>query len=470
MDTLDALAVRPEALGSAAFRRDHSVRLAYVAGSMYKGVASEEMVLRMGRSRLLAFFGTGGLPPRRVEAAVEQFARRLGPDLPYGANLLAVVDRPRAEDEMVEILLRHRVPRIEAASFVTVSKGLARYRASGLRRARDGGVAVAHRVLAKVSRPDVAVAFLQPAPPDLLAALREERRITAEEAELARMVPVADDVCAEADSGGHTDQRPLVTLLPELCRLRDRTGQDFPPTAAVRVGVAGGLGSPEAIAAAFVLGADFVLTGSVNQCTVEAGTSDTAKDLLQQAEAHDTAIVPAGDMFEIGAKTQVLKRGLFFPARAVKLHELYRRHDSLDDLDPQTAEQLQRRVFRRSFAEVWAETREHYRRTAPEQVERADREPKHKMALVFRWYFVHSTRLALSGSPDQRVDYQIACGPAMGALNGLLRGTPREDWRRRHVDDLADLLMAGAAEVLDRRVRTLLNGTAAQPPAGAAAL
>ena len=43
-------------------------------------------------------------------------------------------------------------------------------------------------------------------------------------------------------------------------------------TKAIRVGAAGGIGTPEAAAAAFVLGADFILTGSINQCTVEAGT------------------------------------------------------------------------------------------------------------------------------------------------------------------------------------------------------
>ena len=46
--------------------------------------------------------------------------------------------------------------------------------------------------------------------------------LTAEQARLAGRIPVAQDLTAEADSGGHTDNRPLVTLLPTMLALRDR--------------------------------------------------------------------------------------------------------------------------------------------------------------------------------------------------------------------------------------------------------
>lgn len=444
----------PESLGSAEFRADHGVRYAYVAGSMYKAVASEDMVLRMGRAGLLSYFGAGGLRADRVVAAVERFQRELG-DGPYGVNLLASMENPAKEAEQVEVFLRHGVRRVEAASFIRPTESLVRYRLTGLRRAPDGSVHVPHKVMAKVSRPEVIDTFLAPAPRQLVDCLLADGRITAEEAELARQVPMADDLCAEADSGGHTDQRSLVILLPDTLRQRDRAARDFAPAGRVRVGVAGGLGVPDAVAGAFVMGADFVLTGSINQCTVECGTSERVKDMLQQAAVQDMAIVPAGDMLETGTRAQVLRRGLFYPARANKLYELYRRHDSLDDLDPRDADQLQRRYFRRSFEEVWAETRAYYERTNPASLEKAERDPKHKMLLVFKAYFVQSIRLAMSGSAEQQVDYQVNCGPAMGALNSLLRDTPYEDWRSRHVDHLAELLMGGAARVLSERLHSM---------------
>ena len=39
---------------------------------------------------------------------------------------------------------------------------------------------------------------------------------------MARKIPIAQDVTAEADSGGHTDHRPAIALLPSLIALRAR--------------------------------------------------------------------------------------------------------------------------------------------------------------------------------------------------------------------------------------------------------
>src|SRR5690606_1164007 len=130
-------------------------------------------------------------------------------------------------------------------------------------------------------------------------------------------------------------------LLPAITRLRDSMVKQHGYRRRIRVGAAGGIGTPPAAAAAFVLGADFILTGSVNQCTVESGTSEAAKDLLQQAELQDMAYAPAGDMFELGARVQVLRKGLLFPARANRLYELYRQYDSLDELDVSTRKQIE---------------------------------------------------------------------------------------------------------------------------------
>lgn len=56
------LASAAEKLGSARFRREYGLRYAYLAGSMYKGISSADLVVRMGRSGLMGFFGAGGCP------------------------------------------------------------------------------------------------------------------------------------------------------------------------------------------------------------------------------------------------------------------------------------------------------------------------------------------------------------------------------------------------------------------------
>jgi trans-AT polyketide synthase, acyltransferase and oxidoreductase domains len=76
----------------------------------------------------------------------------------------------------------------------------------------------------------------------------QEGQITAEEAALAPRVPVASDLCVTGDAGGATDMGTLGALLPSLLRLKAEAARAFAPASAVRVGAAGGIGTPEAVA------------------------------------------------------------------------------------------------------------------------------------------------------------------------------------------------------------------------------
>ncbi|MDT0269592.1 ACP S-malonyltransferase [Streptomyces sp. DSM 44915] len=442
-------------LGSVSFKRDYGLRYACVAGGMYRGIASAELVAAVARGGMLGFLGTAGQAPERVEADLRHLRGQLTAGEPFGVNLVSDRARPEREEALVDICLRHDVRVVEASSFIAMTPALVRYRLAGLTRAADGQVVARNRVIAKVSRPEIARAFLSPAPARLVAQLLEQGRITAAEAELAGELPVADDLCLEADSGGHTDQGVALTLLPAIRRLRDDLVAEHGYRRPIRLGAAGGIGTPDAAAACFLMGADFVTTGSINQCTVEAGTSDLVKDLLQDINIQDTDYAPSGDGFEVGGRVQVLKRGVLFPARANKLYELYKRYDALEQLDATAARQLQTRYFRKSFDEVYADVRAHH---PAAEIEKAEQDPKHKMALVFKWYFANSTRQALSGDDDGRVDFQVHCGPALGAFNQWVKGTEWEDWRRRHVAEINGRLLDEAAAVLGRRLAAV--GTA----------
>lgn len=439
-------------LGDASFRREYNVKYAYAAGAMYRGIASKEMVVRLGKAGLIGFFGAGGLKMPQIAEAIEYIQRELSNGEPYGMNLVHHPVHAHIEESTIDLFLRYGVRAIEASAFMGITPALVRYRAAGLRGAADGTVAVQNRILAKVSRPEVAEAFLSPAPERIVEKMVQEGAITRAQADLLRQVPMADDLTVEADSGGHTDHGVAYVLMPAMLKLREEMQRKHGYQKRVRVGAAGGIGTPEAAAAALLLGADYLVTGSINQCTVEAGTSDAVKDLLARMNVQDTEYAPAGDMFEMGAKVQVLRKGLFFPSRANKLYELYRQHNSIDEIDEKTKAQLQERYFHRSFAEVYEEVKAHY---PAREIEMAEQNPKHKMALIFRWYFAYSTRLAMSGNPDHKVDYQVHCGPALGAFNQWVKGTPLEDWRNRHTDLLAEKLMTGTAELLEQRFRAL---------------
>ncbi|MEV7775547.1 PfaD family polyunsaturated fatty acid/polyketide biosynthesis protein [Kitasatospora sp. NPDC086791] len=436
-------------LGDERFRRDLGIDYAYASGSMYRGVASKELVVAMGRAGYLGFLGAAGMPVERVVDDIAHIRKELAPHRPFGVNLLGSLADPERERAMVELLLTEDVRIIEASAFVKVTPALVRYQLSGLRRGHDGGVVRGTRILAKVSRPEVAREFMRPAPEPIVARLLAEGLVTAEQAELARRIPVAQELTVEADSGGHTDRGVASVLLPSMQALRRDLTREHGYAEGIRLGLAGGLGTPRAVAAAFALGADYVMTGSVNQCTVEAAISDRVKDRLQEIDVQDTDYCPAGDMFEIGALVQVLKKGVLFPARANKLSALYRTHESWEEIPPGTRRQIQDTFFKRSAEDVWRETKEYLERTGQtDEVERAGRSPKRRMALMFRWYYGYSSRLTFQDPDRDPANLQVHTGPALGAFNQWVKGTPLEDWRNRHVDRIADDLMRGAADIL----------------------
>jgi trans-AT polyketide synthase, acyltransferase and oxidoreductase domains len=446
--------ISPWSLGSSEFKKDYQLKYAYLTGGMYRGVASQEMVVKMGKIGMMGFFGAGGLAISEIEKALQYIQKELSAGQAYGMNLVANLTDPEMEEKTVDLYLRSGVKHLEAAAFLSITPALVKYRAKGLTRDQSGKVIASNKMIAKISRPEVAEAFLSPAPERIVAKLLAENKITPEAAGLLKEIPMADDLCAEADSGGHTDGGVAYALMPAMLKLRDEMMARYQYPKKIRVGAAGGIGTPEAAAAAFILGADFILTGSINQCTVEANTSAAVKDLLQQMNVQDTEYAPAGDMFELGAKVQVLKKGLFFPARGNKLFDLYRQYNSLDEIDAKTRSQIQEKYFRRSFEQVYEDVKAFY---PASEIEKAERNPKHKMALIFRWYFGYSTRLAMSGDEEGRVDYQVHCGPALGAFNQWVKGTALENWKQRHVDEIALKLMNETAELLNHRYQSLAN-------------
>ena len=56
-----------------------------------------------------------------------------------------------------------------------------------------------------------------------------------------------------------------------MIALRDQMQQRFNYATRLRVGAAGGIATPASAAAAFAMGAAYILTGTINQACVEAG-------------------------------------------------------------------------------------------------------------------------------------------------------------------------------------------------------
>ena len=132
---------------------------------------------------------------------------------------------------------------------------------------------------------------------------------------------------------------------------------------------------------------------------------------------------------------------------ARKLYELFRAHQSLEELPERERVMLERDILRTSVEDAWQQTRAFFAERDPQQVERGDTDPHHRMALVFRSYLGESSRWSIAGVRDRRPDYQIWCGPAMGAFNAWVKGSFLEPAEHRTAVQIARNLLEGAATI-----------------------
>ena len=441
-DDVHVPSLLPEQLGDQGFCRELSIRYPYLGGSMAKGISSVAMVEELGRAGMLGFFGAAGLPFTAVESAADHLMAGTNP---CGFNLIHSPHEPDLEKSLAELYIRKGVRLVEASAFLALTLPLVRYRIHGIHRALDGTVIAPNRIIAKVSREELAEKFFSPPPEKFVRQLLDVGAISAEQAELATLIPMAQEITAEADSGGHTDNRPAMALFPTIASLAVRMQQKFGYQTKLRVGLAGGIATPAAAAAAFAMGAAYIMTGSVNQACVESGTSDAVRRMLADTRQADVTMAPAADMFEMGVNVQVLKRGTMFPMRAAKLYDLYRDHNGLDNIPAVDRDKLEKTFFKATFDEIWRDTRTFFLTRDPRQVERAERDPKHRMALVFRWYLGQAAHWAKDGALSRTMDYQVWCGPAMGAFNEWAAGSFLAAPEQRRIATVARNILFGAA-------------------------
>jgi PfaD family protein len=140
-----------------------------------------------------------------------------------------------------------------------------------------------------------------------------------------------------------------------------------------------------------------------------------------------------------------------FPLRAAKLYELYTGYDAFEAIPAAQQRLLEKDFFRKSFEEEWGHTKNFFLQRDPGQLAKAQKDPKHKMALVFRSYLGQSSNWANMGEPSRKIDYQIWCGPGIGAFNQWLKGSFLEKPANRRVVVVALNILLGAAIVTRRQ-------------------
>jgi PfaD family protein len=153
--------------------------------------------------------------------------------------------------------------------------------------------------------------------------------------------------------------------------------------------------------------------------------------------------------------------------RAEKLYQLYRAHARFEDIPEKQRQEIEVQLLKTDFESAWQSTRAFFEsRNQPTQIQKAQTDPKHKMALVFRSYLGQSSRWAIQGTLARKMDYQVWCGPAMGAFNQWAKNSFLAKPEHRKTADLALNLLFGACVTL--RAMMLKTQGVALPPAATA--
>jgi trans-AT polyketide synthase/acyltransferase/oxidoreductase domain-containing protein len=112
---------------------------------------------------------------------------------------------------------------------------------------------------------------------------------------------------------------------------------------------------------------------------------------------------------------------------------------------------LEKTCFGAELDSVWEQLQAQRLPPPAAELQRAERDPRQRMRLVFRWYLRQGVHRAREGREQDRLNYRVFGEPAVGALNQALAGSSLADWRSRTAPALADHLMGSAAQLLRRR-------------------
>lgn len=106
---LQVLAMTPpmtaNQLGDPSFREDYNLKYAYKTGAMANGIASEELVIAIGKAGFLGSYGAAGQVPGRVLQAIDKIQAAL-PTQSYAFNLIHSPNEEALEVGAVELFLK----------------------------------------------------------------------------------------------------------------------------------------------------------------------------------------------------------------------------------------------------------------------------------------------------------------------------------------------------------------------------
>lgn len=427
-------------IGSEEFKKDYDVDFAYAVGGMCKGISSVAMIKKLSDSRILGFLGSYKLKLDEAKELIDQALscmehHRIGVNVTYDALNL------ENHIEVMDYIIKKDIRNLEVSEYRMIDLSIVKYRLKSLSIDKDSKFVVPHKILAKVSSREMAEKFCSPAPEELVQILYQNNEITEFEAKYAKYLPMCDDLCIEYYTQGQSALGYIQTMKEMSRSLYEKYKLFQCP----RVGFAGGIGNPQTVAVSFLLGADFVVTGSMNQCSVEASTSDIVKDNLQSLDDTDFTYAVVSDLFEFEEKKSIVKKGSLYHIRASRLYEVYNRYDSIEEIPTDLKKLIEEKYFQRSFETIYSDI---YENLTIENKKLSKEQPKYKMALIIRYFLDKCFQDALDGRMEGKINYQIISSNAIVQFNNWVKNTELYDWKSRHIDVISKKIMTEGEQCL----------------------
>lgn len=362
-------------LGADSFKKDYKVSYSYAVGGMQKGISSVSMIEELNKNKMLGFLGIEGLS---IDEALRliSLAKMKMPLDSVGVKVANNLFDPGYSKNIMEQIIAEDIKKIEVSGYQKPDEDLVKYRLRNLNVDEKGNTIIPHKMIVHIATVKASQSFMEPAPKNIVKKLLDANEISVKEAEIAKNIPMCDDICIDNNKGENR-----YGWLSILKNLSEECFNKFNLEKKVRIGIGGGIGNPQTVAMAFFAGADFIVTSSINQCTVEAGTSDYVKTLLQNAVETDFIFAQEVGLFELGEKKSVLKRGTLYHIRALKLYEIYNRYESINEIPEKENELITKKYFKVSFNEVYNCLKD---KVSMEMIQLAEVQPKYKMALIFK--------------------------------------------------------------------------------------
>jgi len=306
----------------------------------------------LASQNILAFAGLGRLNSDELNLELNRLRAEI-PSQCYGIEMLFQDSINSSEWQKRFESLSDLCPNLMLRGFTSVTLEMLLYRYKNPE---------SKKLFVRVTVPDAALVFASPPSQAMLEILLARGLLSEQEAKNASNIPVATHILIDAT----VESRDIFSVFPWIRTKVNASGSE------VKLGICGGMGSPEAVLSAKALGADFVMSDSIHLLFEGAGLASYAREALMKSRIADFQKSVHPDWLRMGAKTEVLRFGNLYSKRAAFLYSLVEAAIGVLDLGEEQKKGLLQACREESIESSLKAASDKLISSMPELVHRAD--------------------------------------------------------------------------------------------------